>query len=120
MYISKIRYRSIIDKINKGNIEVTNILQNFVLGRKIKRNQRKIRRRLAGVPIRGQLQKPGVGHATVEQRHDQPFEIRAGNGPSPKRGRIESGRILPQKVLEPTHYRGGISAATSRNSFCSP
>ncbi|SVC51276.1 uncharacterized protein METZ01_LOCUS304130 [marine metagenome] len=40
MYISKIRYRSIIDKINKGNIEVTNILQNFVLGRKIKRNQK--------------------------------------------------------------------------------
>jgi hypothetical protein len=40
LYISKIRYKSIIDKINKGNIEVTNILQNFVLGRKIKRNQK--------------------------------------------------------------------------------
>ena len=40
LYISKIRYRSIIDKINKGNIEVTNILQNFVLGRKIKINQK--------------------------------------------------------------------------------
>ena len=42
LYISKIRYRSIIDKINKGNIEVTNILQNFVLGRKTKRNQKAI------------------------------------------------------------------------------